>query len=376
MSALLLLGAKPTAASEQPQKQQAVDSIQAGRDARRGAVSRVACAEPGNTVETLVLRGLLLVWALPRRSEWLTDSMHESLLRPPAIALNAWREDVWSNFKTQLVRTTRDDRNKVCFALLFYFCLCLVSRDSRSHIATQVSANKDVELDASRSVASQPDHAEHLQETVLLKRFPAYSVVIPNALLWVRRLLAEYDTLLVLPDRSEMLRLSPPSTWRDTCNADELREFPTLKGLPGKVVYGEASDSGKFVTDFLNKFEPLDLRPLELLLLFDKVAVDCARSAPPTIREQLELAQHYAESLPPNLSLVTLLAAGRVEIKLLRPELLTASHDLTWTKTKRRKFMEQELASKDAELAAKDAELAAKDHLIAHLMEQLRLQQA
>jgi hypothetical protein len=202
---------------------------------------------------------------------------------------------------------------------------------------------------------AQARHTEDLQEHSLRVVYTAYSTIYRNVSLWDHvqgQPFAEYDTLLIRTF-DDILRLQP--LWKRPIA--EMESFPNLPGIPGKIIYGEASDRDKNISDFCVKFESLDLRPLQLLLLVDKVAVNCAAFQPTRLSEQIDMMQQVG-----NLSMVTLLVGGRVQITTSNPADHTASFT---TSTKKRQRADEETkiaqaAEKRARVAQQEAEEAEK----------------
>jgi hypothetical protein len=246
----------------------------------------------------------------------------------------------------------------------------------------QVTRNEG-KLDEERQL-TQVHHTEELQERKLGERFPSFNVIYRDVFLWGDGLpLAEYDTLLVRPEpaAADLVRISVPDRWRCDAGGDAV-EFPTpLDRIPGKLIYGEASDNTKHVRDFLTKFERLDFRPFELLLLVHGVAIECTAFEPSTIRCQIEWMQGLdmcdgkEKALPPNLSMVTLLVGGRVEIRRSDPSSTRASYStMTSRLDKKRKVMEALLD--DAQQAAAAEKARADDAQQAAAAEKARADDA
>lgn len=201
------------------------------------------------------------------------------------------------------------------------------------------------------------DHTELLQEQVLKKRFPEFSTIYPDVTLYKNgRRLAQYDVLAVrLLEFFQGHQKAAYGEWRALDLARERGEFPTLEGLPGKFMYGEASNTFKTVHDFLVKFEHMGWRPFEALLMVDKVVIDSTEFKPSSLAMQIQHLMSYEPikgteaptvdhlALIPNVSMVTLLVAGRIEFRKTNPATNTASNELHNRSTNRRKHLEREL---------------------------------
>lgn len=128
-----------------------------------------------------------------------------------------------------------------------------------------------------------------------------------------------YDMLLVSTSDHQVRDLRdhmPVNISELTANTNKLEsaEFPPISGLSGHLIYYERKKQS--MSEFAAAFETLNLRPFELLLLVDRVIIDNPffdYDAP--LRKHVDLMQKAR-----SLSMVVLLVAGRVEIRVHQDE--------------------------------------------------------
>lgn len=118
--------------------------------------------------------------------------------------------------------------------------------------------------------------------------------------------------------------------------------------MTGFMVYRVRTTGSNTICEFEHLFEQYEWRPLQVLLVVQKVVIDCSTFSPACPRQQLDIMQSKK-----SLAMTVLLASSRVEIsaqQLITPDAYNSS-------TLEQEHLKEALVMKEAELARERARL-------------------
>lgn len=221
-----------------------------------------------NPVVAFVVQKLMLVWTLPRISRKLDNSEKAMLVDANnTISASQHAEDVRNAFLTHLGRKGKSKDDRVDIALT----------SAREESLTQ---------------SQHGEHIQQVQVLHRVQKLNQIAMACPNVVYWkeqrdraalgmpstpstgLDRNFAEYDTLIYAVGQGKWVY---DADWK--CFGEGEFNVKLLKNIGGKYLYLETTDNIKHVVSLLMKFEQhvlaAHLRPIDVLMLVVGIEIEC-----------------------------------------------------------------------------------------------------